>query len=81
MARLSGCGRWSTSIVYREAVVHRAAFVEEAELGWRAAGAIERENEGPTWMRRHIISFRFHAPNETQESPEALRDRPRHQMM
>lgn len=59
----------------------RLAFVEEFEIGWRAAGAIGRENEGPQWMRRHIISFRCGAPNELAEDARALAERPAHQMM
>lgn len=61
--------------------MHRTAFLEEMELGWRAAGAIERENEGPEWMRKHIIAFRWHAPNETQDDARALAERPKHRMM
>lgn len=56
-------------------------LTEDYELGWRAAGAIQRENEGPGWMRRHIISFRYGAPAESQESARALQERPAHQMM
>lgn len=29
------------------------------ELGWRAAGSIQRENEGPWWLRRLIVLSRF----------------------
>lgn len=54
---------------------------EEYELGWRAAGAIERENQGPGWMRMLIIDFRCGAPNELQEDARALRERPSHVMM
>lgn len=60
--------------------MYRAQFIEEAELGWRAAGAIQRENEGPAWMRKHIIFFRYSAPNELQEDARALAERPAHQM-
>jgi hypothetical protein len=61
--------------------MHRAQFVEEAELGWRAAGAIERENEGPSWMRRHIITFRQIEQLVEYESARAEFGRPKGQMM
>lgn len=60
---------------------YRVELLEEHELGWRAAGAIGRENEGPGWMRKHILYMRFGCPNESQESAAALRDRPSHVMM
>jgi hypothetical protein len=61
--------------------MHRAQFVEEAELGWRAAGAIERENEGPIWMRRYIISMRQMDQLQDYESARAAFGRPKGQMM
>ncbi len=60
----------------------RDSFILEHELGWRAAGAIVRESEGPAWMRRHIITMRWQdVPNESQESARALNERPSHQTM
>lgn len=57
-------------------------LTEEYELGWRAAGGLVRENEGPAWMRRHIISMRSFTPENTwNESAVALKERPKSQMM
>lgn len=56
-------------------------MLEDYEYGWRVAGAIGRENEGPPWMRMHIIAYRMGAKPYTQDDAVALRDRPSHQMM
>jgi hypothetical protein len=56
-------------------------FPEEFEVGWRAAGALRRENEGPLWMRRHTIQHRMNENIYAEDSAGAWKGRPRHQMM
>ena len=60
---------------------YRMQMREEFELGWRPAGAIARENEGPDWMRRLIISFRCSRIGDRGDTAEWHETRPSHQMM
>lgn len=62
--------------------MHRFQFTQAFELGWRAAGALERENEGPQWMRRLLISHRVNLRSDYGGMrAEWHEKRPKNQMM